>query len=96
MPLALLNDVFRRWKGKLGTAILVVHDDTAGMIKVAVGEDHKIDIMPTKVEFLQVCGDIPLPGQTEDLLLFGRQLVAQTGFHHDQCFGCFDQEWTVE
>ena len=59
LPFHFLEDMRRPRKGQLPLSLGIDHLDTAGMIKIAVGQDNQVDIFPRYPQLSQLSWHVP-------------------------------------
>ena len=76
--------------------VAVDHDNTTGMIKITMGENDTVDIVPVNSESSEVFYNTPRPCDLKDLFFFIRQFVAEPGVNKDVILCCFNQKRGIE
>jgi hypothetical protein len=83
-------------EGKFFLAGPVMHDYSAGMVEIAMGQNDMINILACQAKFLQFLRDVPFFDDPENLLLFFGHLIAQTCINNNKGFRSLDQERIIE
>ena len=83
-------------KGKFLFPVRIKHDNAAGMVKVTMGQNDIIYVLPCQPNFFKLLRQVPVFDDPVNLFLFLGEFVAKAGFNKYQGVRGFNQKRIIE